>query len=325
MAGGGRTLSRLVKGALPLLTLGATVAWLGLGEQGPSRLLASVTATSAAPLHAATTQRASTSDLDGDGLPDALERRLGTKPDVSDSDGDGYSDSEELARGSSPLSSQSVPGPDPLGVALGAYQTGGPLQLVSILYAQDGDFSSKKVTMGARVGAFVRTTPLAFFTHKAEFATVPGLVGGSQVMVIDASVDPLLVKRFGSLSFFTTLSNSSKLADADVVNTLWKDDMLLEYVVTPLADAPLPGSDLREAGSQGRYEPIDPEGIPAEWVPDQICAQTMMVSANIGPVVIQEVVEAACQEGWDAYCDPACPATVGSTVETLDPGALIGG
>jgi len=51
----------------------------------------------------------------------------------------------------------------------------------------------------------------------------------------------------------------------------------------------------------------------------------MMVAATIGPVIVQEVVDAGCEEGWDAYCDPGCAATIGTTVETLDPGALIGG
>jgi hypothetical protein len=319
MAGEGRPSSRLAKGALSLLALGSAVAWLALERRAATTLLTSST------LHASTGQRASSDDLDGDGLADALERRLGTHADAADSDLDGFSDSEELARGSSPLSPFSTPGVDPLGVALEAYQEGGPLRLVSILYVKDGDLASKTVTMGARVGAFVRTAPLTFFTDKADFATVPGAMAGSQVMVIDAQVDPFLVQRFGSLSFFTTLSNGGKVADADVVNAVWKDGVLIEYVVTPLGGAPAPGSEFREAGNQGRYEPIDPEGIPADWLPDRICAQTMMVSANVGPVVIQEVVEAACEEGWDAYCDPGCPATVGTTIETLDPGALIGG
>lgn len=42
-------------------------------------------------------------DSDGDGLPDAMEKRIGTDPAKSDSDNDGYSDGEELANGYNPL------------------------------------------------------------------------------------------------------------------------------------------------------------------------------------------------------------------------------
>jgi hypothetical protein len=42
-------------------------------------------------------------DSDKDGIPDDVERRLGTKPNASDSDGDGYKDGEEVLNGYDPL------------------------------------------------------------------------------------------------------------------------------------------------------------------------------------------------------------------------------
>jgi hypothetical protein len=308
-----RPVARARKGALPLLFLAAAAAWLVAGERATP------------PLHASTSGRATPSDLDGDGLADALERRIGTAPDQVDSDFDGYSDAEELARGSLPNAQDSIPDASPLGLALEAYQQGGPLQLTSVIYAQDGDFSTKSVSMGVRVGAFVRQLPLTFFTNQAVISTLPGAEAGSQVMVIDAALDARLVQRFGSLSFFTTLSSAGKIAGADVVNVFWKDGIVLEYIVEPFTPLPGPVRPAQSSAGLGRYEPIDPEAVPPDWTPDQICTQTMMVSASIGPVIVQEVVEAGCESGWDAYCDPACPATVGTTIETLDPGALIGG
>jgi hypothetical protein len=43
-------------------------------------------------------------DADGDGLPDDLERRIGTDPNKKDTDGDGVNDAEELKKGTDPLS-----------------------------------------------------------------------------------------------------------------------------------------------------------------------------------------------------------------------------
>lgn len=43
-------------------------------------------------------------DTDGDGIPDAVERNMGTNPYSPDTDGDGKSDQEEISYGSNPLS-----------------------------------------------------------------------------------------------------------------------------------------------------------------------------------------------------------------------------
>ncbi|MHC4610578.1 MAG: hypothetical protein ACYS7M_09560 [Planctomycetota bacterium] len=48
-----------------------------------------------------------TGDLDGDGLSNAAEQRLGTDPDSADTDGDGLSDGEEVALGTSPKAGDS--------------------------------------------------------------------------------------------------------------------------------------------------------------------------------------------------------------------------
>jgi len=48
-------------------------------------------------------------DSDGDGLPNDVEKRLGTDPNKKDTDGDGYNDSQELQAGSDPLNPLSTP------------------------------------------------------------------------------------------------------------------------------------------------------------------------------------------------------------------------
>ncbi|MBK8180952.1 MAG: hypothetical protein IPK67_19080 [Planctomycetes bacterium] len=45
-----------------------------------------------------------------------------------------------------------------------------------------------------------------------------------------------------------------------------------------------------------------------------------------GAVVTQEVTSAACISGWDGHCDAAsCGSSVGTTVDLVDPSALVGG
>jgi len=45
----------------------------------------------------------------------------------------------------------------------------------------------------------------------------------------------------------------------------------------------------------------------------------------VGAVVTQEVIAADCMPGWDTYCSPGCVNTVGNTIRSIDPAALIGG
>jgi hypothetical protein len=65
--------------------------------------------------------------------------------------------------------------------------------------------------------------------------------------------------------------------------------------------------------------------IPSTWVPGSICFQRSIVVGANGPVVLHQVIEADCLQGWDTYCASDCTASVGSTYETIDPAALIGG
>jgi hypothetical protein len=58
-------------------------------------------------------------DVDGDGLSDADEVKLGTNQNRADSDGDGYTDGEEVFAGSDPLDKTITPGSVALSAGLG--------------------------------------------------------------------------------------------------------------------------------------------------------------------------------------------------------------
>lgn len=307
----------------------ARVAWAPLGVTGALAIaLAGAVAlhvrSGAEPvLHAATA--GSADDLDGDGLPNALELRLGTDVNLVDSDGDGVSDTEEVARHSDPTDAFSVPAPGSVSIELVPYLVHGNTHLVTVIYAGDGNFQTKPYSMGARIGQTIRTAPLVYFTKNATFSSHIGKVSGSKVLVVDSPLDPTLIDRFPSISFYALIQTNGKKVDAGVTDLASIDGVVVEYTQNGVIAAALGRSSPAIATSQYGPVSIDSEAPLMEWTPGQICGQVTAVAATMGPVIVEEVVAAGCEDGWDSFCDPGCSATVGDTVERIDPVALING
>lgn len=260
-------------------------------------------------------------DLDGDGLPDALEMRLGTSPTMVDSDGDGVSDIEEVARHSDPADATWLPNPATVSINVVPYVEAGVTHLVTAMYAADGNLTNKPFSMGARIGTTVRTAPLTYFTKNATFSTQKGKVTGSTVFVVDSPLEPTLLERFDSISFYSVIQSNGKKVDAGATDLALIDGVVVEYTVGNIISS-TPGRASGPMPAFGTYGPVDADAV-LEWTPGEICGQTMAVAATMGPVIVEEVVDAACEPGWDSYCDPGCAATVGETQQRLDPAALI--
>lgn len=273
-------------------------------------------------LHAAVGGRSA--DADADGLPDALEMRLGSSPTSPDSDFDGIGDAEEVARHSDPADNTWLPGPAGISINLVPYVESGSTHLVTVLYALDGNFSTKPFSMGARIGTMVRTAPLTYFTKNATFSALTGKVAGSSVLVVDSPVEQSLLERFPSISFFSLISSNGKKVDAGVTDLALIDGILVEYTHGSLISSSVGGSTGPSQAQTSFYGPVDADSI-LEWTPGEICGQVTAVAATLGPVIVEEVVDAACEPGWDSYCDPGCAATVGDTLQRIDPVALING
>ena len=273
-------------------------------------------------LHAAVSGRGG--DLDADGLPDALEMRLGSSATEPDSDLDGIGDAEELARHSDPADNTWLPGPAGVAINLVPYVESGNTHLVTVMYALDGNLSTKPFSMGARIGDKLRTAPLVYFTKNATFSTHVGKVAGSAVLVIDSPVDQSLLERFPSISFYSLISSNGKKVDAGVTDLALIDGVVVEYTHGSLISSSTGGSTGPSQATTSFYGPVDADSI-LEWAPGEICGQVTAVAATMGPVIVEEVVDAACEPGWDSYCDPGCAATVGDTLQRIDPVALING
>lgn len=272
-------------------------------------------------LHAAVVTGPS-GDLDADGLPNTLELRLGTSPTVADSDGDGIGDGEEVARHSDPADSTWLPVPAGVTINLVPYVENGITHLVTVMYAVDGSFANKPFSMGARIGTVVRMAPLIYFTKNASFSSLTGKIAGSSILVVDSPIDQTLLERFPSISFYSLIQNNGKKIDAGVTDLALIDGVVVEYTSGGMLAAAVGRGGFAPAASY--YGPVDSAAI-LEWTPGEICGQTTAVAATMGAVIIEEVVDAGCEPGWDSYCDPGCAATVGETLQRLDPVALING
>ena len=91
---------------------------------------------------------------------------------------------------------------------------------------------------------------------------------------------------------------------------------------------PVDSSVLSLQGGGSIRQPIPPSNIPSvptTWVPGAVCFQRAVTIGGNGAIVVKEVVEADCLQGWDTFCASDCSAAVGTTFRTIDPAALIGG
>jgi hypothetical protein len=267
-------------------------------------------------------------DNDNDGLPNRLELGQYTSPDNADSDVDGFGDGEEMARGSSGTKFYLVPLKDEVSMGLGVYvDGGGGLQGVAAVFVPDGVIGNKSFNIGLYLGGRAQPSLLPQRTYVHQIAIKSQQVGAhARVYFFYFPLSKALVQLKGSLSYFVTLSEAGKVVAADAVDLIYSQGAVLE-VVNIERKSEVPGGN-SVPGKPGQIiRPVGGSPIPdVGWVSGALCYQDVEVVGFVGSVVTQQVVNASCQQGWDGLCDPAgCAGSVGGTIETLDPGVLIGG
>lgn len=277
------------------------------------------------PVHVHALTCSTADDSDGDGLPDALELKLGTTADVVDSDGDGYWDGEEVARGSHPTRANSIPAPGAVALNIDAFQSDGQIHALTAVYFEDGDLRRHTFNVGMLVGDVPTQMPLERFRGAQPIVVLPGHDPSSRIVLVDPVLPTASISFTGSLSFFATLAAQGQYVAADAVNLTLVDGEIFEHVVlgyhTGLPD-PQPNVGM---GVGGVYKPLGSGSQTSNSTQGEICAQTTVIVGVIGSVITQEVVAADCVAGWDAYCSRGCAHTVGSTIKVIDPATLLGG
>jgi len=263
-------------------------------------------------------------DFDSDGLTDAQELLLGTFPFVADSDEDGFGDGEEVARQSDPRDLYSTPDGAGVSANLTARGEGSALQLVMLVYEPSEDVGDSFVRLGALRGGQVSTVPMARFASYMTYSTIPASAGG-QLISIELPVHPSFIEVADQVTFFLAAGNAvsqSYTASAKVDISSVEGILLMQRFSA--AQVQLQASQ----GGGSVRQPIpgsSSPSIPGSWVPGSICFQRSAVVGGNGPIMLHQVIEADCLQGWDTFCVSNCSSALGSTYETIDPIALIGG
>ncbi|MEO6709193.1 MAG: hypothetical protein ABI054_01135 [Planctomycetota bacterium] len=261
-------------------------------------------------------------DRDGDGLDDALEAGQCSAPDLVDSDGDGWNDAEELARGSLATAHDSQPDAQAHSLGAAAYMRAGRLHVAWALYVRSGSLRGVDIAIGMR--AFDRMVPIApaSYSHMATLTSVPTRNPGELLLVLDIVVANTPLLGTGTMSVYATSSLQGVVKAAAAVNLVMLGDTPAA-LITPAQWSPA-AQELLGPGLMHR--PLGGTPPPNGWSSGEVCFQQLAAVGTHGAVVTQEVTTASCVNGWDAYCDGgSCSSSVGTTVDLVDPSALIGG
>ena len=261
-------------------------------------------------------------DQDGDGLDNALEFGQHSALDRVDSDGDGWNDAEELARGTLATAACSQPTLSASSVGARSYMRGGKLHTAFAVYLRDSSFANVHLDIG--IYANSRMAPLApsSYVQRMSVITVPTHDAGALVTILDVVLPSAPLIANGKMSIWGTLKIGNEFVSATAINLVMRDGTPSE-LIQPSQMAP---NAEQQLGPGLLYRPLGGTQTPIQWSSGEICFQRMQAVGSHGAVVTQEVTSATCVTGWDGYCDGAsCTTSVGTTVDLVDPGALIGG
>ena len=272
------------------------------------------------PLCAETAGVGNSADADRDGLTDLQEKILGTAPNLADPDGDGFTDLEEITRHSDPHDSASIPSTTRVNLAVFARAEADQLLVSTAVFVKNGPLPTSGFKFGAVVdGVQYTLRPRAYL--EATRMQIHRTRDGGTIFVLETALVDTLVGWLGGMSFFSTVVDQ---LDPDVtlvqaLNVTEVDGLLMSYSAI--------GPDETGGPTGVIYRPlVDEKDVPAEETSKgQACFQTTSTVGSKGASIVQEVESASCEE-MDSFCAPtSCSAAVGTTIDLVDPGALIGG
>ncbi|MFT7517070.1 MAG: hypothetical protein ACI84O_000858 [Myxococcota bacterium] len=254
------------------------------------------------------------SDIDNDGIDDALEARLGTSDIDGDSDGDQLTDLDELLLGTDPLEFDDLirlAPPQPT-LKIDSYICADALVVQIMTLQQSGTANFRFYWADANgLQEAPRSTLLGLHFVRMNYASI---IPGYSTQVIKISLPRSRVEALGTLAlgveaFVDGVPCGDQLRFSLMNGELmeWRDaDSLSRYT----ASAP---------GGGGLF-PVDPNGsMPGEVTPGEVCIQTLAEVASLGNgQKLYEVSDSYCDYLPTAKCFIGCGASIGDTVVGID-------
>lgn len=198
----------------------------------------------------------------------------------------------------------------------------GRLHTAFAVYLRSGSLTSVKLNLGIYACHTMFPLPPSTYMQRMVITTVPTHNPGELLLVADVVLPNAPLLRSGAMSIFGTLQIGDFLTSSASINLVLRDGIPTELIgpgqIAPYAE--------QQLGPGILYRPLGGTEAPASWSSGEICFQRMESVGTHGAVVTQEVTSSSCVGGWDGYCDGGnCASSVGSTVDLVDPSALIGG
>lgn len=293
--------------SLPLLLLGGCVAWIGFDVVEAPVLRAS----------GAVVQ----GDEDRDGLLDVQEEFLGTSPYLADSDGDGYSDAEELARQSDPTRALSTPD-DAIASSVGLFaltdMESELIHVTSALYVEATPQGNPVVDyhLGFMHDGDPLVIPSDIVMRASAFRLTP-ISPGRMVIVINTPIpNAVLNLSGGNLNLFAATMAGTPSVDGLNITQIDGIPVEVDIITSPGSGEP----------SGLVYRPlVTTDNLPSTFESGKSCSQETADAGSSGASLFLEITNASCTSSDGSCNGAACAASVGSTVEVLDPATLIGG
>ena len=258
-------------------------------------------------------------DSDNDGLSNLQEEILCTSADLADTDGDGYSDLEELSRQTDPLNKFQWPAQAGPKVGIVGRTQNGVLTVMTIAYLEGGRVRDLDFQIGLVYRGLAIPLDFSSYSSLSEISLRPARNLSDKLLVIETRLPESLVRALGSLSLFSVHLGDgvSPAVSAVAINLRRFGHGLASLEAAPTGIQGGSGIILRPLGSD--------DGMPQDWDGGQICWQMTAVVGVNGASIVYEVEAAGCEQ-MDTYCSPSeCAASVGESIELVDPGSLIGG
>jgi hypothetical protein len=255
------------------------------------------------------------SDLDNDGLDDALEARWGLSDVAIDSDGDQLTDLDEILLGTDPLEFDDLVRLDPPEptMKIDSYVCDNDLVIQIMTLQKFGTNNIRFYWADATSFQEVPRTTLRGLT--AERHNYTSIIPGYSTQVIKIVLPRLRIEALGAVAIGIE-GFTDGVAVGDQIRFTYLGNKLLEWRTTGAFSR----YNAQNGGGGGGLFPVDPlGGMPGEATSGEVCVQTLQEVASLGNgQKLYQVSDSYCDYLPTAKCFVGCSASIGDTLVGID-------